>query len=147
MGMKNPVSKSSYDPRKNPHPAIDGIEDRAYRILPVRSDIATIACIDDAQFERWYIERRKATETLLAQYELFASIPNLGYPSEEQKLGMDAITVIGGHINAFREGLEFLDVIRNFREYAKQEVGSVSEALKRPEVIQRFNERYKKSNE
>lgn len=145
MVTERPVRKSIYDPRKNPYPAIDGIEDRFYSVLPVRSDVAAIACMDDIQFEKWYAERKDVAIKLLAQYDLFASIPNLVYSSEEQKLDMNARTHVKEHIKSFIDGLEFLDVIRDFREYAKQEVGSVSEALKRPDVIQRFNERYRKN--
>jgi len=54
--------------------------------LAVRSDVRSVLEMGDDKFRMWYDERKEAITRQLADYELFASIPNLGYGRESQKL-------------------------------------------------------------
>ena len=107
------------------YPAIDGIakspqnfdkSDRGDIIYtpeqkPIRSDIEKILLMNSSDFIGWLSQRREATKAMLKQYELFASIPNLNYSSEEQKLDMTAFTHVKSHLSSLNEGLDYLEKI------------------------------------
>jgi hypothetical protein len=112
------IGLSSYSPDSKKYPALDGILDSHHNKLPIRSDIEKILLMDKKSFDNWYSKRRKITTNLLEEYQLFVSIPNPTYSSEGSKYNMNARTHVGTHIEAFKEGLEYLEVIKSFRENA-----------------------------
>jgi len=105
------------------YPAIDGIAkpDRPTgdHYIPaekaIRSDIEKILEMSDDFFNSWYKERLAVSKSLLDQYQIFASIPNLVYASESRKLGMD-----NGTIRILKEGLDYLDKIAKVRKEYKE---------------------------
>lgn len=110
------------------YPAIDGIVKTMRPIgdyfLPaenaIRSDIEKILKMDDTNFNSWYNSHKETAEKLLKLYSHFAEIPDLRYAGEEQKLGMDANAYIDSPINCFKEGLNYLEKIKEVRnEYKK----------------------------
>ena len=78
--------------------------------LKNRSDIRAIFALPEAEFLDWFEPRYAAALQLLQDYELFASIPHLGYPDHE--LTMAAITHVEDHLEALQEGIRFLKAIR-----------------------------------
>lgn len=109
------------------YPAIDGItkekrgSGRIYYPAEkaVRPDIEAVLEMDEAQFNNWYIPKKDTTERLLEHYEIFASIPNLAYGGEKP-LKMNAITAVDLQIKAFKEGLEYLEIIKKVREESRK---------------------------
>lgn len=87
----------------------------------IRSDIEKILKLSDVDFHDWYHERKDATEKMLKQYEIIASIPNLRYSSESQKLGLDALCYISDTIGVLKEGLDYLEKIKEVRVEYKEE--------------------------
>lgn len=77
-----------------------------------RPDIDKIIMQSDTDFHKWYSERKEVTERILRDYELFASIPNLGYQHENS---MEAITAVRDQIDALKKGLEYLDALSELR--------------------------------
>lgn len=103
------------------YPAING-EELSGIILPVRSDIAEIVEMDDLNFHRWYDPRKEAAQRLLKDYELFASIPHLGYDHESKKFDMaQACDSVKDQLNNYRLGLEFLEAIKLYRDRKRNE--------------------------
>jgi hypothetical protein len=100
------------------YPAIDGKKNPDKK--PIRSDIEEILKMNNVPFNKWYSERKQAVESLLNQYELIASIPSLIYSSEYQKFGLDSSTFIGNSIKVFKEGLDYLERIKELREVYNQ---------------------------
>ena len=105
--------------------AIDGIakpqnggypEERA-----IRSDIEEIINLDDSHFNYWYDSRLAATQRLLKDYELFASIPHLNYGGADQKYDMAALCAVSGQLEALTEALDFLEKIKQVRGEIKSE--------------------------
>lgn len=86
-----------------------------YESIRIRPDIKRILAQPEDEFERWYTERRDATERLIADYTLFASIPNLAYPTLEYT--MAAMTHVNDHLKYLREGLEYLTEIAKTKGY------------------------------
>ncbi len=85
--------------------------------LAIRSDVEKILNFDDKTFSKWYTERKESAERLLRDYEMFGSIPNLSYGSEDARLNMrDSSSVMVGHISSLREGLDYLEIIKELRE-------------------------------
>jgi hypothetical protein len=82
--------------------------------IKIRPDIEKIVSQSDMDFQKWYSERREATERILRDYELFSSIPHLAYETDERD--MKAITAVRNQIDALKEGLEYLDTIRKVRD-------------------------------
>lgn len=110
------------------YPAIDGIA-KSRRLSgdywrpaenAIRSDIEKILEMNDTNFNSWYTSHKETAEKLLNLYSHFAEIPNLIYGSEEQKLGMDANTHISSPIGCFKEGLDYLEMIKKVREEYKK---------------------------
>ena len=102
-------------------PAVDGIrrtkeehmrEHSFYPKEPIRSDIAALIALDGDSFNRWYRERKEATERLLRDYQLFSSIPSLNYGSEHQQHTMTAYTHVGNHLEYLKAGLLNLEKIK-----------------------------------
>ena len=114
---------------KDKYPAIDGISkpDRDFREYDmggqsyspfekaVRSDIEKILEMPCGEFSVWYMKKKKSVETLITDYENFATIPNLGYGSELHKFDMTAITLVKNHLESLKQGLEYLEVIKQVR--------------------------------
>lgn len=78
--------------------------------LKNRPDIRAILALPEVEFLYWYEPRYTAALQLLQDYELFASIPHLGYPDHE--FTMEAMTHVGNHLETLQEGLRFLRAIR-----------------------------------
>lgn len=102
--------------------ALDGIaipSDAGESRLPtkreIRSDIEELFSLSDLEFNEWYTLRRVATAGLLSTYELFASIPNLGYGSEGQKYNMSSYVHVEETLNYLKESLDFLEKIKERR--------------------------------
>ncbi len=100
------------------YPAIDGIAGRYdnLTIKPIRSDIEKILNLNDLHFGDWYNERKNATEKLLKQYEVVASIPDLVHAFEERKFGLEGSAFICTPIKVLKEGLDYLEKIKEVRE-------------------------------
>jgi len=98
--------------------AIDGIagRDGDFIIKPIRSDIEEILKLNDLHFGDWYNERKNATESLLKQYEIIGSIPSLAYPFEQFQNGLNANSHVRVTINLLKEGLDYLEKIKEVRE-------------------------------
>lgn len=108
--------------------AIDGIakprkflvgKDSPHEEKAIRSDIEEILKLEDTNFNKWYISHKETAEKLLNLYSHFAEIPNLNYGSEEQKCGMEAYSSIKSLIDYFKEGLDYLEKIKQIREEYK----------------------------
>jgi hypothetical protein len=110
------------------YPAIDGIakserpsgdyfypEEKA-----IRSDIEEILKMNDTNFNRWYNKRKVATENMLKQYEIIGSIPSLNYPFEKFQNKLTASSYISGPINVLKEGLDYLEKVKEVREEYKK---------------------------
>ena len=95
---------------------IDLVSNSRTDALPIRSDIEDLCKLSDAEFADWYSERKDVAEKLLAPWKLFASIPNTRYSSERQKLGMESNTHIKNTVRHLEEGLEQLEIIKEFRD-------------------------------
>ncbi len=80
--------------------------------LKNRPDIRAIFALPEAEFLDWFEPRYAAALQLLQDYELFASIPHLGYP--DQEFTMEAITHVEHHLETLQEGLRFLGAIRTY---------------------------------
>lgn len=101
------------------YPAIDGIETKSELRgehvkpggRPVRSDIELILDMPEEEFNQWISERRETTSNLLKEYELFTTIPHLGYVSEQAKFNMSALTHVETHKEVLKRGLDYLDKI------------------------------------
>ena len=110
-----------YSKYSRKYPAIDGIaKDKDYSIghrdeNAIRSDIEKILNFSDAEFNNWYSDRRFIAERLLKDYKVIASIPDLRYPNEDQQMGLDAYSGLGGMIEILKEGLDYLDIIKKVR--------------------------------
>lgn len=111
--------KDSKDYKK--YPAVDGVEhiNDEYVKKPIRSDIEEILKLNDNDFAEWFHDREFAVKKLLTNYEFVASIPDLRYSYENQRLGLDANSEIRSIIGTLKKGLEYLEVIRNVREHIK----------------------------
>lgn len=77
----------------------------------IRSDVIEILNMDSCQFSIWIKRRRYAILQLLEHYELFASIPHLGYGAEKSRYTMCAITHVGNHLASLKHALKYLDKI------------------------------------
>jgi hypothetical protein len=86
-----------------------------YGQKPIRSDIETILKLEDFEFEKWYTERKEATERLLKDYKVFASIPCLAYGTEEQKLDMTAYSHVRDYVKSLEEASDYLEVMKRVR--------------------------------
>lgn len=82
----------------------------------IRPDIERLLSIDDREFNIWYSARKEATENLLENYELFASIPELSYGGDSQQHDMSVHTHVKYHLESLRKGLDFLARIKERRE-------------------------------
>ncbi len=107
------------------YPAVDGIAKSAryHKEIekPIRSDIEKILKLNDLNFSDWYNKRKDATENMLKQYEIIASNPALCYGSEEKKFGLESSAFISTPIKVLKEGLDYLEKIREVREEYKKE--------------------------
>ena len=110
------------------YPAIDGIKklDKIIRdkgILfgknPIRSDVLEILNFDNSKFEAWYQTRQSILGSLLNEFKIVASVPDLRYPGENQKFGLDSYSGINGMIEVLEKGLEYLEIIREIRDKSK----------------------------
>ncbi len=95
--------------------AIDGIS-YLHSERAIRSDIERILGLSDEDFGVWYMERISATTNLLEMYELFASIPDLQYGSENQPYDMATSSHLGEHIKLLKRSIEYIEVIRDVKE-------------------------------
>ena len=104
------------------YPAIDGITKGGGVDFqkPIRSDIEKILKLDDEKFNNWFAERRIAALKLLNDYELIGSIPDLGSPFETYKNNLSVKSNIGYFIKTLKDGLDYLEKIREVREEYKK---------------------------
>jgi len=77
------------------YPAIDGIKklDKIIRdkgILfgknPIRSDVLEILNFDNSKFDAWYQTRQSILGSLLNEFKIVASVPDLRYPGKIRNL-------------------------------------------------------------
>ena len=61
-----------------------------------------------------------ATQTLIDDYKLFASIPCLSYPDERTQYNMGAITHVKDHLESLEQGLDYLKKIKELYCEANQ---------------------------
>ncbi len=92
---------------------------RDFKALQIRSDLTDILGKPEAEFREWFEPRREAVERLLHDYELFASIPHLGYETDPHT--MSAITHVKDELQALRDGREYLYALAKARGYQIQE--------------------------
>lgn len=85
--------------------------------LRVRSDIEEIINKTDEAFLTWYTPRREAVEKFLRDYELFASIPDLRYPTE-QTIG-SVFAVVENQLHSLKQSWEYLEMIKKLRDSRK----------------------------
>ena len=103
------------------YPAVSGTEYASGKRvkLGIRSDVQEILNFDDNRFAEWYHNKKFAVGKLLTKYEIVASIPDLRYGYEDQKLGLDAYSGLSGMIETLKRGLEYLEAIKNIKEDCK----------------------------
>jgi len=66
-----------------------------------------------------YHTRKSTIERLLNDYNLIASVPDLRYAGEEQKLGLNSYSRLSEMIKVLNSGLKYLDIIKKVREDSK----------------------------
>ena len=126
LSGKKPLSE--FNSLTNKYPSIDGIADSYFDILPIRSDIEEILLRDEKSFKEWYNSSRIITEYLYNAYKTFSDVPNLTYPSERDKFDMSSYTYVKEHLGYFKEALEYLGVIDDFRVASKRLLVAIDES-------------------
>lgn len=104
------------------YPALDGITNGkgVYFQKPIRSDIEEILKLNDKEFNNWFSERKITAQKLLKNYELIGSIPDLKSSLENFKNNLITNGNIGYFIGTLKEGIEYLEVIKQVREEYKK---------------------------
>lgn len=87
------------------------------KAIKIGSNLEKVIQLSEFDFQRWHSERKEATQRILHDYGLFASIPHLGYERAEHN--MDAITTVKDQVSALKQGLQYLDEICKIRERYK----------------------------
>ena len=86
----------------------------------IRSDIEGILKLNDEDFTKWFSERKITAQRLLKDYELLGTIPCLTYGFEDQQYNLTAITHLNDTIEILKEGIEYLDIIKQVRDEQKE---------------------------
>lgn len=81
-----------------------------------RLNLDAVLNLSTVDFKRWYTDRKKVTEKMLVNHELFASIPQMGEHAIKNDWFMDSWTHVKDHLERTKEGLEYLKEIREMYE-------------------------------
>ena len=87
---------------------------------PIRSDIEKILKLNDEDFTKWFSERKITAQRLLKEYEIIGTIPCLTYGFEDMQYNMSAIAYFNNTIKNLKEGIEYLDIIKQVRDEQRE---------------------------